>query len=532
MTSALSAKKAGSLPLGDADLQPVRGEVRFVDTMQMPRLQGAVESAGLLPVIVEPPELSSRGKLRDAIESAIEAALESRGAPAPGFADSSDLGATLSDQLYRARAVGARGLSVHIGPLSTMATLAGALDAEDSAVVRWWLAATQDRPVALLIDASNRRLGAYGPPTQIEKLVGTGEVPGATADAGDSQPPASAEIAIPVAATGPEPVAEPTPGPVFEDVTDPGQLPTAEPEMLPQPSHEAKAPRSASRPDPSPPPTLDECKAWAAELEATRGPKPLSAVERLFTERYVPLSDAVSRGGGDAAVRTTLASWSESFAKSYTEAFGALRVTGKRPLMVLDAPSLATRIARLHGAKSVQMVLVDGMRFDLGMRVERRMHDLVGAHATCTDRLLLWAALPTTTSTQLELIARGPDGLAASHPQSERDVPVLPTRSSGTPRRMRVGSRDMVKLDLAAARLRDSGPGAAERLDALADDVAASLVQHAKSLAPRTLMFVFGDHGFRLDPVEHGATGPAVYGGATPDEVLVPAFAWLLSALH
>jgi hypothetical protein len=531
MTSALAAEKAASPSLADEQPPPVRGEARFVDATEIPLLQGAIGSAGLLPVAVTPLAPNCRGKLRDAIESAIESALERQGAPHAGFADSSDLGATLSDQLFRARMIGARGLSIHLGPLSTMATLAGALDAEDSAVVRWWLAATQDRPVALLIDASNRRLGAYGPPTQIEKLIAHGDPSVAEPAPMNSEVPASAEIAVQTRNAEPEPPGQSTEGHVFEDVTDPGQLPTAEPD-LPAPQNEATASRIAANREPPPQPSLQECRTWAAELESTRGPKPLSVVERLFTSRYVPLSDTVSRGGGDAAIRSTLGSWSESFAKSYTDAFGALRVTGRRPLMVLDAPSIATRIARLHGAKAVQLLLVDGMRFDLGLRVERRMHEMIGGHATCTDQLLLWAALPTTTSTQLELIARGPDGLAAIHPSSERDVPVLPTRSSATPRRMRVGSRDLVKLDLAAARLRESGPAAAERLDALADDVASSIVHHAKTLAPRTLMFVFGDHGFRFDPADAGATGPAIYGGATPDEVLVPAFAWLLSALH
>jgi hypothetical protein len=531
MTSALAAEKAASPCLADDEPPPVRGEARFVDGTEIPLLLGAIESAGLLPVVVDPLAPNSRGKLRDAIDSAIEATLERQGAPHAGLADSSDLGATLSDQLFRARMVGARGLSIHLGPLAGMATLAGALDAEDSAVVRWWLAATHDRPVALLIDASNRRLGAYGPPTQIEKLV-CHEAPAADQPApSNSDIPASAEITVEARCADPDPAEPPTVGHVFEDVTDPGQLPTAEPDP-PSPKNETKGSRSTVKRDAPPLPTLHECQAWAAELEATRGPKPLSVVERLFASRYVPLSEAVSRGGGDAAIRSTLASWSESFAKSYTDAFGALRVTGRRPMMVLDAPALATRIARLHGAKAVQLLLVDGMRFDLGLRVERCMRDLIGGHASCTDQFLLWAALPTTTSTQLELIARGPDALATINPSNEHDISVLPTRSSATPRRMRVGSRDLVKLDLAAARLRESGPGAGERLDALADEVASSIVQHAKTLAPRTLMFVFGDHGFRFDPADQGATGPAVYGGATPDEVLVPASAWLLSALH
>jgi hypothetical protein len=520
MTSALAAEKASPPAPIDEPLLPIRGHVRFVDPVEITPLQDGIEPGGLLPVTVHASAPGCRGKLRDAIDAAIEKTLEHHGAPHAGLADGSDLGSTLSDQLFRARLVGAQGLSIRIGPLRDVATLAGALDAEDSAIMRWWLAATEDRPVAVLIDASNRDLGAYGPPTPIEALIDARARSTAAVEPPADEPPPAEDIAA--AETAAPAGDEPSESHHFEDVTDPEQFPTAEPKPPPEPT--------AS--DPIALPTLDECRAWAAELDATRGPKPLSAVERLFATRYVPLSDAVSRGGGDAAIKSTLASWSDSFARSYAEAFGALRVTGRRPLMVLDAPSLAMRVARLHGARGVQLLLVDSMRFDLGLRVEHRMREMMGAHATCTEQSLLWSALPTTTATQLDLIARGPDGLAALQPASERDVPVLPTRSSATPRRMRVGSRDLVKLDLVAARLRESGPAAAGRLDALADEVAASIVQHAKTLAARTLLLVFGDHGFRFDPSDATATGPAVYGGASPDEVLVPASAWLLSALH
>jgi hypothetical protein len=65
----------------------------------------------------------------------------------------------------------------------------------------------------------------------------------------------------------------------------------------------------------------------------------------------------------------------------------------------------------------------------------------------------------------------------------------------------------------------------------MADEIARAVVAHAQALPPRTLMFVFGDHGFRLDPTA-SSTGPATQGGASPEEVLVPAFAWLVGGLH
>lgn len=518
-----------TLPIETGMGPTLRGEAMFGAARELAQIGGSLAAAGLLVVNLDAPGPSARGRLREVIESAIETALERRGAAPPGVGASSDLDASLSDQLYRARHVGARGLALRIAPLEGAANLAGALDAEDSAVVRWWLAATAERPVVLLIDEANRTIGAYGPPAPLEKLL-------ARASGPESETETDAEIVTPTA-TEPEP-ATPTATATATQTEPATETPTAlatdpdpEPATL-RIAVAAPAPPPTSATEPAPPlPEPSEWRAWAAELDAAKGPKPLAAIERLFVSRYVPLSDVVARGGGDAAARATLSSWGASFAKSYTEAFGALRVTGKRPMMVLDVPQLATRIARLHGAKSTQLVLVDAMRFDLGLRVHDRMRRALGGDAACTERLLLWSALPTTTPTQMDLLARGPDGLAGRGEPSEREEPIARGRGITTLRRVKVGPRDVLKLDVAEARLRETGPSIPARLDAIADEASAALVAHARALQPRTLLFVFGDHGFRLEPFEDG-TGPAHHGGATPDEVLVPAFAWMIGGIH
>jgi hypothetical protein len=71
----------------------------------------------------------------------------------------------------------------------------------------------------------------------------------------------------------------------------------------------------------------------------------------------------------------------------------------------------------------------------------------------------------------------------------------------------------------------------AERLDGLADETAEALANHLLHLPPRTLVLVFGDHGFTVEPMGSG-TGASHHGGSSPDEVLVPAFAWLVGAVH
>jgi hypothetical protein len=275
----------------------------------------------------------------------------------------------------------------------------------------------------------------------------------------------------------------------------------------------------------------DQWPHWLKELEEARGPRPLAAVERMFVTSYVPLRDAYLRGIAPSEVGTALDAWSQSFAKSYKDAFAALKVRGKRPTMVLDVPDVALRIGRLHGARSVQLLLVDGLRFDLGLRVEQVLRRRFGQEAALTERLLLWSALPTETPTQLELIGRGPDGLKQLGSAPESDVPVARGRMASTPRRIKAGHRELLKLDLVEARLSEAGESEAERLDALAIDVASSIEELASKLPNRTLLMVFGDHGFLFDDLE-GGTGRARSGGSSPEEVLVPAFAWLVGGLH
>jgi hypothetical protein len=72
--------------------------------------------------------------------------------------------------------------------------------------------------------------------------------------------------------------------------------------------------------------------------------------------------------------------------------------------------------------------------------------------------------------------------------------------------------------------MRDGVLGA---LPGLADATADVIARHAETLAPRTLLFVFGDHGFAID--RHGA---ALEGGASPEEVLVGGFALLVADVH
>lgn len=270
-------------------------------------------------------------------------------------------------------------------------------------------------------------------------------------------------------------------------------------------------------------------ETWVAELERVHGPKPLSVVERMFVSAYIPLQQALLRGIGDARADAALSAWSKSFAQSYSEAFNAFRVRGKRPSMVLDAPDLALRIGKLHGARAVELIMVTSMRFDLGLAVFDELQGRLKGHGALVEKTLLWAALPTTTPVQLELLAKGEAGLKEPLAGGEFDVTATRGSNAHGLRRIKALHRELYRLDSIQAHFSEPGGPLVERLDEAVTLTAALLAEHLNALPPRTLALIFGDHGFVVDPLRTG-TSSARSGGATPEETLVPAFAWLRGA--
>jgi hypothetical protein len=552
---------------------------RFVSPLERRELVKDAERLGFLTVAVPAPRASDRGKLALVLEEAVECALERRGACPPGVGATTDLDGSLGDQLYRARLIEQKGLCVCVESLEAIATLAGALDAEDSAILRWWIDAARTRPVALALGEENRAIGVYGPPVSLEALL-VARAPAVAApsveeavptlDRGLSESSSAMQLSVEQrsAPRGPsllgdltldiveslsEPADLPLPAAVEAAVLADTEAPATEApvddtpptplapivesrEALPEVTVLEPIPRSGEVLVSHPPlePSADsDWPRWIGELTAAHGPKPLAAVERMFVKSYVPLHDAMARGIAPRdEAGPVLETWAESFDQSYRAAFDALRLRGKRPTMVLDVPDVAHRIGRLHGARAVQLLLVDGLRFDLGLRVEDAIRTELRHEVALTERLLLWSGLPSDTRTQLELIGRGPQGLAdftGASPDSE--APVARGRMAKLARRIKVGHRDLLKLDVVEASLSEPGAPEAERLDALARDVTACIVDVVATMPPRTLLFVFGDHGFLLDAQGTG-TAAARQGGARPEEVLVPAFAWLVGGVQ
>jgi hypothetical protein len=166
------------------------------------------------------------------------------------------------------------------------------------------------------------------------------------------------------------------------------------------------------------------------------------------------------------------------------------------------------------------------MRWDLSRLVEQRVGAKLGPRGAITDEVLLWSALPTTTMRQLETIARGVEALRAP---AELDADAEPARGRTAEyvRRLRVGPREIHKLDLVEARLNAARGQVLRALPEIAESTAEIVARHAETLSPHTLLFVFGDHGFTVD-----RSGAALQGGASPEEVLVGGFAVLVGDVH
>ena len=558
------------------------GSVQFVDRTEAEQLLALAETEELVAVRTEAPGPAVRGNLGLWLEENIDGTLERLGAAPPGIGASTNLDASLSDQLYRARLVGRRGLVLSVPSLRGIANSGGVLDADDSRVLAWWSTAVSGRPVQVLLQTINLGLKGYQAPCRLSDLLTDSNRRLLSEPIPDVVPAVSHSVAAMELSNAESPVsnfenteldlpacddadvdeadldeiddvedvdddseaeADDTDD-VDSDATDFDEQASVQNEHTYAATHAPEPALELIAPTPDPirnapirrqDPTLSaRWPEWVTELDTARGPKPLSVIERLFVSSYVPLSNAIVSGLDDPRARSVAEAWSKSFERSYTDAFDALRHRGKRPTMVLDVPDIAARIGRLHGARSVQLILVDALRFDLGLRVEERLQQLVAGRAALAERLLLWSALPTTTTTQLELIGRGPAGLKEFNPlevADESPAVVAHGRNATTLRRVKTGHRELHKLDVVQASLEAPGAPLNERFDEIAEETSQALAQFLGKLAPRTLAFVFGDHGFHLDPFD-GGTGRERHGGATPEEVLVPGFAWLVGDVH
>ncbi len=549
------------------------GELAFASPEEQLQRRAELLGAGALVVVVPALPDERRGHLAEHVDARIERELAARGAPSPYLsswsASPDDVEARLADQLFRARSVGACGIALLLGSVVPQAD--ATLTPDDSATVRFFARCTHDRPVVLLLDDADRRAHVYEPPVPITRWITAPEAPRANDGiATPSLPPvATAPIVMvearisgdalasddldeeaPDASTEPlaaadELRAEPLDesdlvddeeeeilGEVVEDdasLAAPTIDPQAEEPVPRETSPLAHPPAVASlaRTTAGVPVSgaSDVWRAWALALSATRGPQPLGAFEKLFAESYMPLSIAIANGLDDPRALRAHDEFSRAFERAYLDASATFGVTTRRPRMVMDAFDIAMKQARATNARTMQVLLVDSLRQDVGAFARDTLTRLGAGRVSLTSESLLWSAMPTTTMRQLETLARGVDALRAP---SQGDAPTesLRGRTAEHARRLRVGSRELWKLDVVPSLLAQTAD-VTSALPVIGEAVGEAILRHVASLPPRTLLYVVGDHGFTID-----RRGRLSHGGAAPEEVLVPAQAWLVGDLH
>jgi hypothetical protein len=543
---------ADSTPSVQVERAPLAGQLAFLSPEAQVQRKAELLGEGAIVVEVAAPRASLRGRLAERIDELVERALGVHGAPSPymvawsSMPDDADAGARLADQLFRARSVGATGLAIAMGSLSMIA--APALTPEDSATLRHLARATENGPYVLLVDDGDEVIGAYEEPVELRWMLGGRAEQVASADAlpdaaGMAVTEVEVEVEIELAAAEPEPepvaAAEAAEPELVETKVDApvAEIEPANVERVTRTDRAARTRTDAARrrhtagvPVSGP---GDYWRSWAIALGAARGPQPLASFEKLFVESYMPLANAIAGGLDDPRAVRAHDEFKTGFERTYADAFVTFGATGRRPRLVMDAYDVAVKQARLHNARNTHVLVVDAMRHDLGCLVRDELAVRAAGTASLTNESLCWSALPTTTYRQLETLARGMDALRA--PAVEEPAESLRGRRAETVRRLRVGSRELYKLDIVPSMLGAfpdpaSGSGAAHVVAALPDvaaSVADALLKHIETLPPRTLLLVLGDHGFTID-----RRGRITHGGATPEEVLVPCFAYLVGDLH
>lgn len=470
----------------------------------------------------------ARGSLDDYLGSRIEERLAAVDALGRSGSVPRDFERQLEDQLYRARLVGFDGIALDVGSLSALAH-EGVVRSDDSQSVRRWLE-LQDR-LALHV----------GLPEATRELLGFTEPAPLGSWFVDSAAEAeSVEPAEPLPV--PEVLVLP-PAPAEELLLEAGpSAPPApsSPAAAPEPQGELLITRTRSR-APNDPATRqislfaeaatdaaavtvsDEVshsqrvRDWCSTLECASGTTSFAALEELFVGAYSPLESALCSDGGHGAERGTLARWSDRFGECYRSAFEKLRTSRQRPRMVFDAPKIAFQLGRAHDANGFELVLVDAFRFDVGQRVHDKLRLQLSGVAECVERGVLWSPLPSTTAAGLELLARGADGLRDLRADI-KEAAVVSIKEARRLRKLRAGPHSLFKLDAVQVLLEPGKAWDARGLDQLAAEVSVSAARFIRQRPQGTLVFLFGDHGFRLDDGGHG--------GASPSEVLVPFQAW------
>jgi hypothetical protein len=492
MSESMSDVSAPSLGTRD-----VCGSTAFVSSDDLAEKLLGWRQSGIFIVRIDV-AASARGRFEDVVDDAIDAALAAHGGLPPSMVGSLERDAACSDRIFRARRLGFYGIAIVFGSLKAAATSRGTLDADDCAALRALAEMTRDRPLWIAFDRCDRDLGAHGRPIPFSAMF---VAPSAAAPKKISHVIAPQQQSLRVIEVA---------------------APIAKPLEKESPHIEAPNPSTIGVSIATP---EDVWRGWMLSLTAARGPQSLATFERLFIEAYLPLLHAITVGLEDPRAKAAMLVFRRTFEGSYPEAAARFQATTKRPAMVLDAPQNAMRLARSNGARTSQIILVEAMRYDIGLKVRDALEMTMGARARLVEDARLHAALPTTSGRQLETIARGPEALRS--PAAPADDATLGSQAGGGLRKIRVGGRELYRLDTIDVAVQNDAATASHHFDDLAENVAETIAHHALALRGRTLLYILGDRGFLVD-----AGGRAKCGGSTPEEVIVPAFAFIVDAVQ
>lgn len=538
--------------------EPALGGVRFASKEACEAFVAQQIEKGALVVRFSASDVN--GDLASLVEDEIERVLAEAGVPSPSIApfwnDAADFETRLGHQLFRAKAAGATGITLFVEELSARHKV---LSAQDSVTLHTLAERTRDAALFVLFDDALSNALGVRPPVSLIDMFAREAAPYTTkrlalevvevvhdvrpepTDVDQAAPiEASAEEAI-VAAQDAEESDEQEPATLSpahieehaaEEVDSTETEAHAAPQMDPHDEIAEETSEETSRLDlphrqsagASIATDNESWRAWVLALTAARGTCTLSAFERLFIQSYMPLTEAIEAGLSDPRAIAAHEEFCRNFERSYTEAFPRFAITAKRPKLVLDVFELASKAARAHGARAAHLVMVDSMRFDTGGIVRNSIVTAMERTASLTEEAVLFASLPSTTRRQLETLSRGIESLRGLHEDDmERGDDSLRGRSAEMIRRVRVGHRDLFRLDMIEANLQE-GLHNRNETAAYAGEI---IAKHANELPPRTLLYVFGDHGFRIDH-----EGAVQQGGASPEEILVPAYAFLIGDFH
>lgn len=503
------------------------------------------------------PTHEQRDTLERFVVDGIEAELGRLGAAPPGWRYDEGIEAIAADQLYRARLLGHAGLALRFESLTALADVDGQLGSEDSRTIRRLMFMAEREPVQLYLPQRCAELRIIGDPEPLAAWLPQSSEPGRVPTIEYDEPGSAAWAALgaehPGASLMPPRIeaflgADDTPVPpsvsfdaVEREASSVAPDSDADPETLPSPLERLQAldgiapgaedttapalpeghpsepasarPNELGRLEPE---RIQRCVTWASQLQGMNGPKAHGSIEKAFITSYLPLCREIAAGIAPSETAAAARKWAEGFAQGYASAFRQLGSRPRRPMMVKDVVDVGVRWLGQHHARQCQVLLVSAMRFDIGQRLNEELERRLGQGAVCADQCVLWTALPSNADAQ----QLGEPGIVRRRGEARPASPPLIEP-------LRVGNRSLFKLDHLPNDLARAGEPEAARLERLARELGEVIVPWMQEQPPETLTVVFGDHGFTWQ-AQPGGTSAAQCGGALPEQVLVPASAWLL----